>query len=470
MATTFNLKKVLDRKEWEMMTPCPTTNGAGMFTMTDPTGEDKATVYVTSASTIYRYDHNQDGWQALPTSGIAGTFAVGSCGTFHSQGSTGTATAGTTTTITTNLTINRQLSGYKIRITAGANAGEERIIKSNTLGANSVITVETAFASPITTTSVYLLLTGRYWFFNAGTSAVGFAVYDRALNTWTQKSVTGLPTSWGTDARLVGTSQTYNQSFAQGKSTGANTTTTLNNTGKAWATNQWTNSQVRIVSGVGAGQVRAIASNTATALTVSVAWAITPDATSVYSIEGNEDFLYLLGNNAVTMYRYSISGNAWTTLAPTVARGGAFAAGGSANWVFNVTHPDWNIENAILNGRRIYSFRGGASATLDYYDIAENKWYTLNYAPMADTFTTGSCYDYDDDYIMIQKESTGRIFRYIIAENRVIPFSTLLYPDGTATGGDKIWTKTYTDGATSIKWMYKLRHSGNELFRCMMID
>lgn len=124
----------------------------------------------------------------------------------------------------------------------------------------------------------------------------------------------------------------------------------------------------------------------------------------------------------------------------------------------------------MLNGRRIYSFRGGASGTLDYYDIPENKWYTLAYAPQADTFTTGSCYDYDDDYIMIQKESTGRIFRYVIAENRIIPFSTLLYPDGTATGGDKIWTKTYTDGATSIKWMYKLRHSGNELFRCMMID
>ena len=41
MGLTVSLKKVLDRKEWEMMTPSPVTNVAGGFTITDPTGEDK---------------------------------------------------------------------------------------------------------------------------------------------------------------------------------------------------------------------------------------------------------------------------------------------------------------------------------------------------------------------------------------------------------------------------------------------
>ncbi len=39
-----------------------------------------------------------------------------------------------------------------------------------------------------------------------------------------------------------------------------------------WTVNQWSNSQVRITAGTGAGQVKTIASNTATALTVSAAW------------------------------------------------------------------------------------------------------------------------------------------------------------------------------------------------------
>lgn len=469
MTIAFNLKKVLDRKEWEQMTPAPTSNVAGAFSITDPSGEDKAVMYVTSASVIYRYDHFQDAWQQLPVSGIAGAFGAGACGTFHHHGPTGTATAGTTTTITTNLTINRSIAGYKIRITAGANAGEERTILSNTYGANSVITVDTAYPVAITTSSVYLLLTGRYWFFNSGTSAVGFSYYDRALNTWTSRSVTGLPTAWGTDGRLCQTFSPTGKPFATGTAT-AGASTTLTNSVKTWAVNQWTNYQVRITAGTGVGQVRTIASNTATILTVSSAWTTIPDATSQYVIEGNDDYLYLLGNNSLTMYRYSISGNAWTTLTPAVARGGVFAAGGGANWASSCSVASWTNESAILNGRRIYSFRGGGNALLDYYDIPTNSWTALTYVPQVDTFASGSCYDYDDCYIYIQKENTGRIFRYIIPENRLTPWSTLVYPNSSATVGDKMWTKTVSDGSTEIKWVYTLGHSNVLLFRCMMID
>ena len=468
MALVVNLRKLLDRKEWEQMTPSPVATGSGTFFITDPSGEDKAVVGVFGASSIYRYDHCQDGWQQLPNSGIAGTFAAGSCGTYHHYGPNGTATAGTTTTITTNLTINRSIAGYKIRITAGPGAGDERTILSNTYGVNSVITVASAFSSTITTSSTYQLLTGRYWFFNAGTSAVGFSYYDRALNTWTSRSVTGLPTSWGTDARLCQTYSTSDSPFASGTATSA-TSTTLVNSAKSWTGSQWINYQVRITSGLGAGQIRTITANTGTTLTVA-AWTVTPDATSQYVIEGNDDNLYLLGNNAVTMYKYSISGNTWATLSPAVARAGTFAAGGGANWVSNVSDSAWANEAAILNGRRIYSFRGGASAVLDYYDIPSNSWVALTYVPQVDTFTTGSCYDYDDDYIVISKEGSGRLFRYIIAENRTIPWSTLIYPNGNAVVGDKMWTKKYVDGGVTIKWVYHMLHTGTLLFRCMMID
>lgn len=464
----MNLRKVLDRKEWEMMTPAPIANVAGAFSITDPSGEDKAVVYIAGASVIYRYDHFQDAWQQLPNSGIAGTFAAGSCGTFHHYGASGTATAGTTTTITTNLTINRSIAGYKLRITGGPGAGNERIIASNTYGANSVITVTEAFTATITTSSTYQLMTGRYWFMNAGTSAVGFSYYDRALNTWTSRSVTSLPTSWGTEGRLCQTYSPCNSPFASGTATSA-TSTTLVNSAKTWTSGQWINYQVRITGGAGAGQIRTITANTGTTLTVAT-WTTTPDATSTYAIEGNDDYLYLLGNNALTMYRYSISGNSWTALSPAVARAANMGAGGGANWVSNVQNSVWTNESAIINGRRIYSFRGGASAALDYYDIPTNSWTALTYSPQVDTFTTGSCYDYDDNFIMVSKEATGRLFRYILEENRLIPWSTMVYPNSTATVGDKMWTKTYDDGGDVIKWVYYLGHTNTLLFRCMMID
>jgi hypothetical protein len=227
---------------------------------------------------------------------------------------------------------------------------------------------------------------------------------------------------------------------------------------------------VRIVSGLGAGQVRTITANDATSLTVA-AWTITPNATSVFVIEGNDDFLYLLGNNAVTMYRYSISGNTWSTLAPGVARAGALAAGGGANWIADSPSPIFDNESAIINGRRIYSFRGGASNILDYYDIPSNAWVsTIDYGNKGETFTTGSCYDVDEDFIYISKEATGRIFRFIISENRLIPWSTLVYPNGTATVGDKMWTKSVVDGNTVIRWLYYICHTSTAMLRCLMID
>lgn len=65
---------------------------------------------------------------------------------------------------------------------------------------------------------------------------------------------------------------------------------TLVNAGAGWATNAYQSNQsggsfvVGITSGTGAGQFRTIVSNTATTLTISPTWRVTPDATSQYAI------------------------------------------------------------------------------------------------------------------------------------------------------------------------------------------
>lgn len=72
--------------------------------------------------------------------------------------------------------------------------------------------------------------------------------------------------------------------LASGTSTGTNTSTTLNDTGQAWAVNGFQGISVVITAGTGVGQANMIVSNTATALTVNSAWSVTPDATSKYTI------------------------------------------------------------------------------------------------------------------------------------------------------------------------------------------
>lgn len=488
MATTNKLRKVLHKKAWEFCAPTyfqNTNSGASVCSDDGAMPQRDCVFFINGVSSIFNYNADQDSWQQLPNSGIAGAYGAGACVDFRAVGMLGgnlqnTATAGTTTTLTTNRTITRDVRGCKIRVVSGTGVGYDGTIASNTIGANAVLTVTPANAVAFDNTTVYQVWTGSLWFFNPGSTAVGFSVYDRATNAWTTKSVTGLPTAWGTTGQLIGTGG-ITGSFDTGTSSGTNTTTTLNDTTKTWQVNAWTNYQIRITSGTGRGQYRTVASNTANAITVSAAWTVTPDATSTYALEGNDDFMYLLGNNAVTLYRYSIINNTWTTLAPTAARSAAMGAGGIADWVSFVSDSDWTgaqgktfLQGTTMvkqNGRYIYSLRGGGSSNLDIYDIALNTWYsTVAYGQQLETFTTGSFSVAYGGYIYITKESTGRIFRFDVAKHVLEPWAMNLYPQSTTVEGDKAFILPYVDGATVIPFFYTMRHSGNELLRMMLID
>ena len=64
----------------------------------------------------------------------------------------------------------------------------------------------------------------------------------------------------------------------------AGTSTTLTDSARSWMTNELKNKIVQIDNGNGLGQVRTIASNTATVITVNDAFDITPDVTSEYVV------------------------------------------------------------------------------------------------------------------------------------------------------------------------------------------
>jgi len=379
-----------------------------------------------------------------------------------------TATGGTTSTIITNQTLARDLRGYKVQILAGPNAGAVLDIVSNTVATNAVITVATQ-ASAFSASTVYRLLTPTWYVAgNGSTAAASFRKYDYATNTWT--TLANMPIAFGTDAKLIATPSVVDgafKNFATGTATSA-TATTLTQTGKTWTASQWINSQVRITAGTGAGQIRTITANTGDTLTVAT-WTTTPDATSQYAIGGNDDFLYLMGNNAVTLYRYSISANTWATLTPVAARAAAPNIGMSGHWVHSAPESDWNNESAILNGRFIYSFQGGATSGLHRYDIAGNTWATITYSPSTETFTAGTKYALHNGTLYVQKDATGRWFAYDFARSELFPWSVMLYPQGAAAVGDTAFDVIYEDGATDIYYVYILLNSSNVLLRQMVI-
>jgi len=477
MATTINLRKILDRKQWEFCTPAPSPTAAGTF-VTSSRHYRQLQFFLVNATSACVYLPEEDAWQELPSPALGGTFAAGACGACTSTGATGTATSGTSTTVSTNLDLRRDLRGFKIRITSGACAGDERTILSNTIGANATITVNNAFSSTINNTSVYQLLYTRWWVFNAHTTnpvANQFKYYDYALNTWT--SLANLPAvggAWGTDGRLIATPSLVDNVdifYSSGTTTSA-TSNTLTMSAKNWATNQWANAyQLRITSGTGAGQIKPIASNTSATLTLASAFSPSIDSTSVFAIEGNDNYLYLIGNNAVTMYRYDIAAGTWTTLSPGVARAAAPGVGMSGHWVWGCNDTGWASENSILNGRRIYSFRGAGGGVIDYYDIPSNTWTNaIPYSPSATTFAVGTKYSIiDGRYIWIEKESTNRIYRFDPVKYEIDPGSQFLYPQGAAVAGDTCFDVTYTDGATKITWLYLLLNSSQVLLRMMVI-
>ena len=479
MPTTNGNRKILDLKRWEMVTAAPQATAAAHFIVSSRHYRQQQ-LLVSSNTVAHLYNPNEDGWVQVPSPALAGTFGAGACGVAgaFSTGATAgasflTATAGTTTTITTNQTLARDLRGYSVYFVGGTNAGKLKTIASNTIGANAVITFEgAAEATAFDNTSQYRLMTPVFFVLGAGTLASGsFKRYDYATNTWVTLVNTGLPASWGTDGRLCSSPawlDTGFKSFATGTAT-AGASTTLTNSAKAWTTNQWTNYQIRITAGTGLGQIRTVASNTGTVITVSSAWTTTPDATSQYSLEGNDDFIYALGNNAVTMYRYSISGNSWSTLSPSVARGGAPGAAASGSWVHSVSASDWNNESAILNGRYIYSFRAGGGALLDRYDIAANSWAALTYSPAVETFTTGTKWAYCKDAIYAQKDISGRWLRFDIAQSSMDGWTTMLYPNGAAVLGDTAFDVSYRDGATEIDYIHMVLNTSTVHLRQMVI-
>jgi prepilin-type N-terminal cleavage/methylation domain-containing protein len=106
----------------------------------------------------------------------------------------------------------------------------------------------------------------------------------------------------------------FNRVEETGYSTGGNSASTLNDTDKVWqagdfAPTSTSEFKVWILSGTGSGQdPRKITGNSATQLTISEPWDVTPDKSSRYIITSNKGFTRISGTDNVLRYRIGATG------------------------------------------------------------------------------------------------------------------------------------------------------------------
>ena len=205
----------------------------------------------------------------------------------------------------------------------------------------------------------------------------------------------------------------------------------------------------------------ASAAANATSITVSaVNYSLESGATAYYY-----DHMYLVGNNATVMYRYSVSGNAWaTTNASAVAITavtGAVGGGCTIKWLPSYA-PD-----------KLFIVRGNATSNIYSYDLVTNTFATAAFHPSTETFTTASTHTARSiggkGYSIISsKDATMRIYEYDPSLSRLHPkMNQWLYPTGGAVQGDRA---TCLRSPDEVEFYYLLLPSSTAFVRCALID
>jgi len=476
MSETQNNRATLNRKEWQTMCPLPVASAIGTIMIFSKNGANNISMLAQSATAQYLYHHDEDMFIPITSGGFGGTWVAGVSGVYHPWSKTYTATGGSTTTVTVaaaTFNINGFARGAVIEFLSGTagNIGTRTTITEILTTGTGTITLTLADAvTSVANNDTFRLNTGTFYVMSSGTLAANcFKAFDVGTLTWTDKAYATGGTTNGTDSRLI-VPYTRVDIFDTGTATAASNTTTLVDTTKNWTSSQWINYQVRITAGTGKGQVRVITANDATTLTIGAGTDL--DATTVYSIEGDENAIYYIGNGAVAMYKYSISGNSWSTVSVTAARAAAPAAGMTGDWVGVTGDTGWANPNACLDGRYIYSMRP-TSGILDRYDIASRAWVATTGVPYLPIITlsngSSSCWDGRYIYMLMPGSATVpiRIYKYNIRGNYMEAFNEDWYLGGAAVVGNKMWVKDLSSAGV-VKWVYYISGTSLVMRRIMI--
>jgi hypothetical protein len=209
----------------------------------------------------------------------------------------------------------------------------------------------------------------------------------------------------------------------------------------------------------------AAASASATSITVSGLLVSIPSSANAYYYNN----IYLIGNNATQMYRYSVNTNAWSTTSensgtPALpALTAAAGAGCAIKWM-----------PAYSGGTdKLWILRATGTSAVYIYDLVANTMSTQTYYPSTETFAAGTwvatrTINGKQSSLIIQKDATMRFFEGVPPSNRLETYcNQWLYPTGAAVIGDRATTITSPDG---VEFLYVLLHSATSWLRCALID
>ncbi len=485
MAEAQNNDKILHRKEWQTMMPIDTATAAGSFTINDNANLGRFTLAVISATVHYLYDHEQDAWLPVASGAFTPAIGAGACGCFSDWSPTYTATGGSTTTITVALNTHN-INGYAIGKTVeflsgtAANIGLRKTITAisttGVAGSTITLTFDDAAVAVVANNDTFRISSGSFFVFTAGVLASSFKRFDIGTMSWGSfLSISGISATFDGDGRMV-TPGMLGVSYDTGTADADSSTTALECDGKNWGADQWINYQVRITAGAGIGQIRVITDNDSDTLTIGSGTDL--DGTSQFAIEGDENAIYLLGDTAVDVYKYSISANTWSTISVTSARAAAPGTGMTADFIGKTGDATWALITNIQDGRYIYSFRGAGASTLHRLSLnggtsGAYTWQTVTYQPSLQTFTTGSSSDWDagtpDIYIAKEGSATvpQRFYKFDVVKNTMVAITSDWYLGGAALLGNKIWIRSLSS-ANVVKWLYTLQHTAQVLRRIML--
>jgi hypothetical protein len=527
-----NFKKVLDRQMWVQVAPATNAHAAGGSFAVDLRNDISRNPFVyqlASATVLNRYNIVSKSWNFIQSPALAGTFGAGSGAVFApSLGLKGSITTGcsttkivTSTTITNvgvNMLANRGGSGdygFKIRIignsAGGAGKIEERHIIANTSGTTPTLWLNEALSFTPASGDTYEIIAGRVFLLNAGTLASqSFKSIEVAANTLTTLTQTNLPATVGTDFSGLALDEQYvpydakpGEGFITGAGTydvagtgtskaclvatdSADSSLTGQSSGgdSAVLANEYRNFQIRIVEDTAiptaVNQRCIIASHTPGAspvYTLGAAWSVTPSATAKFVIE-YPNILWMRSSATTSVYTYNYSGrtinNGTNSINNDAVSTTYFGVSANAMAAGCVSFPSFGIrpDNA-KNSRHsyIYQFRGGASSTIDVFDIAggtTGSWTAAIVYDGAVNLTTGSCgnyapaasegrFGYLDSYVA---SATNQIYRFDV-KNRVLSSFTPTdwVQSGTAAAGNRIACFAAIDGTDKYNMVLLLAHT-----------
>ena len=278
---------------------------------------------------------------------------------------------------------------------------------------------------------------------------------------------------------------------AAGAATGGSTTTLIDSS-RTWVPGSWTGNRVRIVAGTGLGAEIAITANTETTLTYA-AQAFTPDSTTRYQIMATFGIATSGSTTTIVDTTKNWKVNQWAGKRVRITGGTNQSqeisiTSNTATTLTIGTQPsavDASTQYTILgvsprstgtglvfaygnsNGRYLWSSRGGGFLSMDRYDITTDTWQYGNFTPPGGIgLNTGSMYAYDGtNRIYVNINALNGLEYFDLNTREFVNSGTIPYGHSTAILGNRM---EIVDTADGLKFLYVMRHSGQEMFRTLL--